>query len=82
MRVSVSRRIAIAVIAGAGSMFVMTPPAPATRSSPKLPAEEATLTYAPNVPAPIARKHPALVIVHLDSGAKFMELSAGCLVHP
>jgi hypothetical protein len=27
----------------------------------RLPVEEAAITYAPNVPPPITRKHPALV---------------------
>ena len=48
--------------------------AAATRS---LPVEEATLTFAPEVPPPITRRTPALVRVHLDGGMQRMEIRAG-----
>ena len=41
------------------------------------PREKATLTYAPEVPPPIARRNPSIVEVHLDSSVKVMEVSAG-----
>ncbi|MBI3996987.1 MAG: nitrite reductase, copper-containing [Candidatus Omnitrophica bacterium] len=40
-----------------------------------LPVEEATLTFAPDVPPPITRKSPALIKVHLEGGMKEMALS-------
>ena len=46
-------------------------------SSRRLPVEEAQLTFAPNVPPPIARRKPAVVRVQLDAGRKVMEVSAG-----
>lgn len=46
-------------------------------TTPTLPVEEAQLTFAPEVPPPIARRKPALVKVHLDSGVKVAEVSAG-----
>ena len=42
-----------------------------------LPVVEAELAFAPAVPAPIVRKQPAIVRVHLQSGTKVMELNAG-----
>ena len=39
--------------------------------------EEAQLTFAPEVPPPIARKQPAIVRVHLDGGMKQAELASG-----
>lgn len=43
----------------------------------KMPRENAVLTYAPEVPPPLARRRPAIVEVHLDSGVNVMELSTG-----
>jgi copper-containing nitrite reductase len=40
------------------------------------PAEEGVLTYAPEVPPPIARKRPATVRVHLDSSVQIMPIDA------
>lgn len=36
--------------------------------------EKAQLTYAPEVPAPIERNHPAIVEVHIEATRKLMEL--------
>ena len=46
-----------------------------------LPVEEATLTFAPQVPPPITRRTPAIVRVHLDSGVSVAELTAGVTYH-
>jgi len=43
----------------------------------KLPVIEAQLTYAPEVPPPIARRKPAIVRVHLDSSMNVMGLNTG-----
>ncbi len=48
------------VVACWGSMAPMALAAPP-------PHEDAVLTYAPAVPPPLARRHPAIVVVHLDS---------------
>ncbi len=42
-----------------------------------LPVVEAQLTYAPEVPPPIAPRKPAIVRVHLDSTVKRTEISSG-----
>ena len=39
--------------------------------------EEAALTFAPQVPPPIHRKQPAVVVVHLTSGVKQAEIKSG-----
>lgn len=43
----------------------------------KLLREKAFLTYAPEVPPPIARRKPAVLEVHLDSAVRMMELGSG-----
>ncbi|MBI4341050.1 MAG: nitrite reductase, copper-containing [Candidatus Omnitrophica bacterium] len=42
-----------------------------------LPVEKATLTFAPEVPPPIARRKPALVKATFDSAVKRMEITQG-----
>lgn len=56
------------------SYFLATP---VWAKEAKMPGEKAILTYAPEVPPPIARKKPAIVEVHLDSGVHVMELGTG-----
>ena len=43
----------------------------------KLPTEEATLTFAPQVPPPIARRTPAIVKVHLEGGVAVSDIAPG-----
>ncbi len=57
------------------SLFVVGSGAPAFATTAKLPRERAQLTFAPEVPPPIARKQPAIVEVHLEAGMKEMALS-------
>ena len=59
-----------------GALLLATPPALA-KSNSKLPVEEAQLTYAPDVPPPVARRKPAIVRVHVDSSVKVAELNTG-----
>lgn len=40
-----------------------------------IPMEEATVTFAPNVPPPITRKHPVRLVVHMDSTVEVMNVS-------
>ena len=47
----------------------------ATSRGKSLPVEEATLTFAPAVPPPVTRKHPAIVRTHLEGGVKDMPIS-------
>lgn len=42
-----------------------------------MPREQAQLTFAPQVPSPIVRKHPAVVEVHLNSSREIMEIKKG-----
>jgi len=46
-------------------------------ASAKWPREKAALTYAPEVPPPIARKRPSIVEVHLNSSVEQWEISPG-----
>lgn len=46
-----------------------------------LPHEEAVLTYAPQVPPPVARRKPSIVVVRLNSEMKEMELATGSKYH-
>ena len=39
--------------------------------------EQATLTYAPEVPPAIQRRYPATIVAHLDSSVKTMEIGPG-----
>jgi len=78
MRISIAiglRHASRVVLAGlvvmGGSALVFA------KAKPKLPIEEAQLTFAPEVPAPMTRKKPAIVRVHLDSSVKVMELNTG-----
>ena len=43
----------------------------------KLPTVDGQVTYAPAVPPPVTRRTPAIVRVHLDSGANVMPITAG-----
>ena len=43
------------------------------------PSEEASLTYAPDVPPPLTRRRPATVRVHLDAGMKTMPIDGETL---
>ena len=63
--------VVLTMVLTAGAPFVWA------RGGKLLPVEDAQVTYAPDVPSPIARKHPAVVRVRLDSGTQVMELSAG-----
>ncbi|MCB9771547.1 MAG: multicopper oxidase domain-containing protein [Candidatus Omnitrophica bacterium] len=47
-----------------------------TLNLPKL-KEKAVLTFAPEVPPPLTRKQPALVVVNLHSGRKVIEIKPG-----
>ena len=47
------------------------------KTKPKIPVEEAQLTFAPAVPAPIVRHRPAIVRVHLNSSMQEAELNTG-----
>ena len=58
------------------SLLVIGSGAPAWAKN-QLPREKAQLTFAPNVPPPIARRQPAIVDVRLDASMKTMELSSG-----
>ena len=59
-------------------MGVSVPVLASSGAKPKQPpVEEASLTFAPEVPPPITRKQPAIVRVRLDSGMKVMELNTG-----
>ncbi|MBI3320021.1 MAG: multicopper oxidase domain-containing protein, partial [Candidatus Omnitrophica bacterium] len=61
---------------------LLTGMSPAHAKSHGHPAsEDARLTFAPDVPPPIARKRPAVVKAHLDSGATVMELASGVTYH-
>lgn len=51
-----------------------TAPEVDAKAKKSLPVEDAQLTFAPQVPPPIARKHPALVRAHLEGGMKEMPL--------
>ena len=61
---------------GVGWLLIGTPFAFAGHQG-KLPVEEAHVTFAPEVPPPITRRHPAIIRVHLHSGTKVMEVNAG-----
>ena len=65
-----------ATIAAVGVVLIQVPASWAGKQK-ALPVEEAALTYAPEVPPPVARKTPAIVRVHLDSGMSVGELSTG-----
>jgi copper-containing nitrite reductase len=56
---------------------VMGLPMPAAAGQKKVPVEEATLTFAPEVSPPITRKHPAIVRATLDSSVKTAEVGTG-----
>ncbi len=64
-----------------GVLGLLVSPAPGAAAKQSLPVEEAKLTFAPEVPPPLARRTPALVRVHLDGGMKRMELNTG-LTYP
>ena len=63
--------IAVGVL---GLLAYYTPDVAAAKRS--LPVEEAKLTFAPDVPPPVARRTPALVRIHLDGGMKPMKISS------
>ncbi|MBI3088440.1 MAG: nitrite reductase, copper-containing [Candidatus Omnitrophica bacterium] len=65
------------VIVVIGLLSVWTAGEALAKAPKPLPVEEARLTFAPEVPPPIARKTPALVKVHLDSSVHETELTAG-----
>lgn len=65
-----------ATVLGIALCLCVAPPAMAKQGK-ALPVEEAKLTFAPEVPPPITRRHPAVVKVHLDGGMKDMEISDG-----
>ncbi len=44
-------------------------------AAPALPKETAVLTYAPDVPPPITRRKPAIVVVTLDAGTRVTALA-------
>lgn len=65
-----------------GMLSLLACPLPSAEAvSRALPVEEATLTFAPDVPLPIKRRTSAIVRVHLDAGVRQMELSTG-LTYP
>jgi len=65
------------VIVSALTMVMLSAPTGAVAKSRgrSLPVEEATLTFAPEVPAPMTRKRPAIVQAHLEGGMKEMPIS-------
>ena len=65
------------VIAILFGLLAVAPSAAFAKHHDISPAIDAELAYAPAVPAPITRKHPATVRVHLQSGTKMMEVNAG-----
>ena len=67
----------LVVILLAAGLFVAPSFVMAKGKAAALPVEEAKLTFAPEVPPPIARRSPALVTVHLEGGAKEMEITPG-----
>ncbi|MDP3723599.1 MAG: copper-containing nitrite reductase [Candidatus Omnitrophota bacterium] len=73
------KRKQIGVLVSTLTIAMLSPPtfAMAKTMGTSLPVEEATLTFAPEVPPPIARRKPAIVRVHLDSGVKVMEMTSG-----
>ncbi len=63
-----SRRMGV-VISPLTVAMLSTPTLAMAKSRGKsLPVEEATLTFAPAVPPPITRKHPAIVHATLEGG--------------
>jgi len=60
-----------------GALLIGWPTAIARTRATMPAAEEAQLTFAPEVPAPMTRHKAAIVRVHLDSAVKLMELSTG-----
>ncbi|MBI3292716.1 MAG: nitrite reductase, copper-containing [Elusimicrobia bacterium] len=69
-RHSASKKLHMAGVAVLG-IFLLTASSTFGAASPK---EEAILTYTPEVPPPIARKDPRIVVVHLDSTVQVMEI--------
>ena len=61
----------------AGTLLFAISSAEAEAKGKPLPVEEAQLVFAPAVPPPITRKHPAIVQAHLEGGMKTMELKSG-----
>ncbi len=62
---------------GAMGMLLIAWPVATAKTRTTIPVEDAQLTFAPEVPAPIRRHKAAIVRVHLDSAMKVMELNAG-----
>ncbi len=74
---SIRQSVKIVLACGCAGVFLVGVPIAETKSKAKLPVEEAVLTFAPEVPTPIARKGPAIVRVRLNSGMKQMEINSG-----
>ena len=70
-----SRRVRVVVSALTLTILSTSTFAMAKTRGKSLPMEEATLTFAPAVPPPIARKHPAIVRATLEGGMKDMPIS-------
>jgi len=62
---------------GVMGMLLIAWPAATAKTRTTIPVEDAQLTFAPEVSAPISRHKAAIVRVHLDSTVKVMELSIG-----
>ena len=71
-----TQQVSVMAMGIVGALLIGMPAALA-KSQRKLPVEEATLTFAPEVPPPMRRHRPAVVRVHLDSGMTEAELNAG-----
>ena len=69
--------IAIRVVLAAAAVVLVSAQPSFAKARVRQPVEEAVVTFAPEVPAPITRKHPAIVRVHLTGGMKTMEIAAG-----
>jgi len=66
-----------AVLWTLGVVLAMGAPAAEAKTKATLPVEDAVLTFAPEVPPPITRRHPAVVRATLESGVKTTQISTG-----
>ena len=69
-----NRRDVVTLIGGLAGLVLLAAAAEA-KAAKTLPEEEPALVFAPNVPPPITRTHPALIRVRLNGSVKEMPIS-------
>ncbi|MBI3321462.1 MAG: nitrite reductase, copper-containing [Candidatus Omnitrophica bacterium] len=76
-----ARTVRWGIAVGCGGLLLINSPAVLAKTQRKPPVVEAQLTFAPEVPPPVARRYPAIVRVRLDSSRRVMPVN-GPVTYP